>query len=37
MDFLFLLLLYSSNTYIESLLTDILDITVDKYKLGYYI
>ncbi|CAD8055333.1 unnamed protein product [Paramecium sonneborni] len=37
MDILFLLLLYSSNTYIESLLFDILDITVDKYQLGYYI
>ncbi|CAD8057643.1 unnamed protein product [Paramecium sonneborni] len=36
-DFLFLLLLYSSNAFIESLLTDILDLTVDKYKLGYYI
>ncbi|CAD8140804.1 unnamed protein product [Paramecium pentaurelia] len=37
LDFLFLFLQYSSNTYIESLITDILDLTVDKYKLGYYI
>ncbi|CAD8150224.1 unnamed protein product [Paramecium pentaurelia] len=37
LDFLFLFLQYSNNTYIESLITDILDITIDKYKFGYQI
>ncbi|CAK84864.1 unnamed protein product (macronuclear) [Paramecium tetraurelia] len=37
LDFLFLFLQYSSNPFIESLIIDILDLTVDKYKLGFFI
>ncbi|CAD8138095.1 unnamed protein product [Paramecium octaurelia] len=36
-DFLYLFLQYSSNKFIESLIIDILDLTVDKYKFGNYI